>query len=70
MKHVYTIMSEFGLDPSKVAITMKYILNSDLPSIIIKSDNNILSYMVLKNMDHDLFKCPIKVEVTTTKNKK
>lgn len=34
MKLVDTAVTEFGLDPAKVAVTMKYILNNDLPPII------------------------------------
>lgn len=64
MKLVDTVMTEFGLDPAKVAVTMKYILNNDLPPITIKSDNNMLSYMVLKDMDGEPSKYPIHIEVT------
>lgn len=54
MKFVDTVMTEFGLEPAKVAVTMKCILNSDMPLITIKSGNNVLSYMVLKDMDHEI----------------
>ncbi|CAA2977516.1 Hypothetical predicted protein [Olea europaea subsp. europaea] len=63
-------MKEFGLDPAKVVATIKYILNSDLPPITIKSDNNVLSYIVLKDMNRDPTKYPIHIEVTTTHSTK
>ncbi|CAA2993085.1 Hypothetical predicted protein [Olea europaea subsp. europaea] len=58
-------MKEYSFDPAKVAVTMKYVLNSDLPPITIKSDDNVLSYMVLKDMNHDPAKCSIHIEITT-----
>ncbi|CAA2955873.1 Hypothetical predicted protein, partial [Olea europaea subsp. europaea] len=70
LRLVDTIMKEFGLDPTKVVVTIKYILNSDLPLITIKSDNNLLSYIVLKDMNRDPAKYPIHIEVTTTHSKK
>ncbi|CAA3013769.1 Hypothetical predicted protein [Olea europaea subsp. europaea] len=65
LRFVDTVMKEFSFDPAKVAVTMKYVLNSDLPPITIKSDENVLSYMVLKDMSHDPAKYPIRIEVTT-----
>ncbi|CAA3010210.1 Hypothetical predicted protein [Olea europaea subsp. europaea] len=65
LRLVDIVMKEFSFDPAKVAVTMKYVLNSDLPPIAIKSDENVLSYMVLKDMSHDPAKYPIHIEVTT-----
>ncbi|CAA2991331.1 Hypothetical predicted protein [Olea europaea subsp. europaea] len=62
---VDTVMKEFSFDPAKVAVTMKYVLNSYLPLIAIKSDENVLSYMVLKDMSHEPAKYLIHIEVTT-----
>ncbi|CAA2986932.1 Hypothetical predicted protein, partial [Olea europaea subsp. europaea] len=65
LKLVNIVMKEFSFDPAKVAVTIKYVLNSDLPPITIKSDENFLSYMVLKDMNRDPAKYPIHIEVTT-----
>ncbi|CAA3018156.1 Hypothetical predicted protein, partial [Olea europaea subsp. europaea] len=64
LRLVDTVMKEFSFDLVKVAVTMKYVLNSDLPSIAIKSDENVLSYMILKDMSRDPAKYPIHIEVT------
>ncbi|XP_022847669.1 uncharacterized protein LOC111370215 [Olea europaea var. sylvestris] len=64
MQLVDTVMAEIGLDPTDVAVTMKYVLKSELPPIVIKNDNNVLSYMALKDMERDPSKYPIFIEVT------
>ncbi|CAA2982108.1 Hypothetical predicted protein [Olea europaea subsp. europaea] len=64
MQLVDTVMAEIGLDPTEVAVTMTYVLNSELPPIVIKNDNNVLSYMALKDMERDPSKYPIIIEVT------
>ncbi|CAA3012894.1 Hypothetical predicted protein [Olea europaea subsp. europaea] len=63
MQLVDTVMAEIGLDPTEVAVTMKYVLKSELPPIVIKNDNNVLSYMALKDMERDPSKYPIIIEV-------
>ncbi|CAA2997388.1 Hypothetical predicted protein [Olea europaea subsp. europaea] len=64
MQLVDTVMAEIGLDPTEVVVTMKYVLNSELPPIVIKNDNNVLSYMALKDMERDPSKYLIIIEVT------
>ncbi|CAA3015633.1 Hypothetical predicted protein [Olea europaea subsp. europaea] len=60
---VEIVMTEFALDPMKVAVSLKYILKEDLPPIRIKNDNNVLSYVLLKDMEHEPAKYPIIVDV-------
>ncbi|CAA3011955.1 Hypothetical predicted protein [Olea europaea subsp. europaea] len=57
------IMSEFSLDPTKVAVSLKYILNDDLPAIRIKNDSNVLAYILLKEVDYDLAKYPLIIDI-------
>ncbi|XP_022883345.1 uncharacterized protein LOC111400140 [Olea europaea var. sylvestris] len=64
MQLVDTVIAEIRLDLTEVAVTMKYVLNSELPPIVIKNDNNVLSYMALKDMERDPSKYPIIIEVT------
>ncbi|CAA2966910.1 Hypothetical predicted protein [Olea europaea subsp. europaea] len=63
LRLVDTVMKEFSFDLAKVAVTMKYVLDSDLLSIAIKSDENVLSYMVLKDLSRDPAKYPIHIEI-------
>ncbi|XP_022861868.1 uncharacterized protein LOC111382194 [Olea europaea var. sylvestris] len=60
---VNMIMSEFSLDPTKVAVSLKYILNDDLPAIRIKNDSNVLAYILLKEVDHDPAKYPLIIDI-------
>ncbi|CAA3026006.1 Hypothetical predicted protein [Olea europaea subsp. europaea] len=53
VKLVDTVMTKFNLDPTKVAVTMSYLLNVDLPPVRINSDSNVLSYITLKGMECD-----------------
>ncbi|CAA3021119.1 Hypothetical predicted protein [Olea europaea subsp. europaea] len=66
-KLVNTVMTEFDLDPTKVAVTMSYLLNVDLPPIRINSDSNVLSYITLKGMERDPSKYSINIEVIAAK---
>ncbi|CAA2978210.1 Hypothetical predicted protein [Olea europaea subsp. europaea] len=68
MQLVDTVMAEIGLDTTEVIVTMKYVLNSELLPIVIKNDNNVLSYMALKEMEHDPSKYIIIIEVTEEDN--
>ncbi|XP_022866416.1 uncharacterized protein LOC111386194 [Olea europaea var. sylvestris] len=61
---VDTVMREFDLNPMKVAVSLKYVLNDDLPPIRIKNDNNVLSYILLKDMEHESAKYPLFIDVT------
>ncbi|CAA2961186.1 Hypothetical predicted protein [Olea europaea subsp. europaea] len=70
LRLVDTVMKEFGLDPAKVVVTMKYVLNSDMPLITIKSNNNVLSYMVLEDVNRDPAKYSIHIEVIITDSEK
>ncbi|CAA2999938.1 Hypothetical predicted protein [Olea europaea subsp. europaea] len=47
----------------KLAVTLKYILKEDLPPIRIKNDNNVLSYILLKDMEREPTKYPIIIDV-------
>ncbi|CAA2991305.1 Hypothetical predicted protein [Olea europaea subsp. europaea] len=58
-----TVMKEFDLDPTKAAVSMKYILNEDLPPIRIRNDNNVLSYIMLKDMEREPTKYPLIIDV-------
>ncbi|CAA2972345.1 Hypothetical predicted protein [Olea europaea subsp. europaea] len=60
---VNMIMSEFSLDPTKVAVSLKYILNDDLPAIRIKNDSNVLAYILLKEVDRDPAKYPLIIDI-------
>lgn len=66
VKLVEIAKTEFSLNPTKVSITMNYVLNIDLPPVRINSDNNVLSYMTLKGIDLDPSKYPINIKVTAT----
>ncbi|XP_022883446.1 uncharacterized protein LOC111400258 [Olea europaea var. sylvestris] len=59
-------MTEFALDLTKVAVSLKYILKEDFPPIRIKHDNNVLSYILLKDMEREPIKYPIIVDVAET----
>ncbi|CAA2955288.1 Hypothetical predicted protein [Olea europaea subsp. europaea] len=61
---VDTIMSEFSLDPTKVAVSLKYVLNDNLPPVRIKNDGNVLSYILLKECDREPAKYPLVIDVT------
>lgn len=61
-------MIEFGLDPTKVTVTMKYILNNDPSPIKIKSERSLLLYMTLEVIDRNLSKFPISSDVSTLEN--
>ncbi|CAA3020887.1 Hypothetical predicted protein [Olea europaea subsp. europaea] len=63
-KLVNNVVNEFGLDQSKVAVTLKYELSSDLPLVLIKNDSNVNSYLVLKSLNCDPSKYPLTIEVT------
>ncbi|CAA2969463.1 Hypothetical predicted protein [Olea europaea subsp. europaea] len=60
---VETVMTKFALDPTKVAVSLKYILYEDLPPIRIKNDSNVLSYVLLKDMEREPAKYPIIIDV-------
>ncbi|CAA3013972.1 Hypothetical predicted protein [Olea europaea subsp. europaea] len=60
---VNTIMPEFSLDPTKVAVSLKYILNDNLPAIRIKNDSNVLAYILLKEVDRDPTKYPLIIDI-------
>ncbi|CAA2999937.1 Hypothetical predicted protein [Olea europaea subsp. europaea] len=47
----------------KLVASLKYILKEDLPPIRIKNDNNVLSYILLKDMEREPAKYPIIVDV-------
>ncbi|CAA2987405.1 Hypothetical predicted protein [Olea europaea subsp. europaea] len=57
-------MSEFSLDPTKVAVSLKYVLNDDLPAIKIKYDSNMLAYILLEEVDRDPTKYPLLIDMT------
>ncbi|XP_022891791.1 uncharacterized protein LOC111406634 [Olea europaea var. sylvestris] len=57
-------MKEFDLDPTKVAVSLKYTLNDDLPPIRIRNDSNVLSYIMLKDMEREPTKYPLIIDVT------
>ncbi|XP_022861119.1 uncharacterized protein LOC111381558 [Olea europaea var. sylvestris] len=59
-----TIMSEFSFDPTKVAVSLKYVLNDNLPPVRIKNDGNVLSYILLKEGDREPAKYPLVIDVT------
>ncbi|CAA2970578.1 Hypothetical predicted protein [Olea europaea subsp. europaea] len=61
---VDTVMREFELHPIKVAVSLKYVLNDDLPPIRIKNDNDVLSYILLKDMERKPAKYPLSIDVT------
>ncbi|XP_022856858.1 uncharacterized protein LOC111377934 [Olea europaea var. sylvestris] len=60
---VNMIMSEFSLNPTKVAVSLKYILNDDLLAIRIKNDSNVLAYILLKEVDRDPAKYPLIIDL-------
>ncbi|XP_022874020.1 uncharacterized protein LOC111392853 [Olea europaea var. sylvestris] len=64
---VDTVMKEFDLDPMKVTVSLKYVLNDDLPPIRIKNNNNVLWYILLKDMEREPAKYPLFIDVTDTK---
>ncbi|CAA2966955.1 Hypothetical predicted protein [Olea europaea subsp. europaea] len=64
---LYAARTEFDLDPTKVVVTMSYLLNVDLPPVRINSENNVLSYITLKGMERDPSKYSINIEVTIAK---
>ncbi|CAA3016950.1 Hypothetical predicted protein [Olea europaea subsp. europaea] len=57
-------MKEFDLDPTKVAVSLKYIPNEDLPPIRIRNDSNVLSYIMLKDIEREPTKYPLIIDVT------
>ncbi|CAA2990040.1 Hypothetical predicted protein [Olea europaea subsp. europaea] len=67
IKLVEIAVTKFSLDPTKVAVTMTYTLNVDLPLIRISSDSNVRIYVTLKTVERDPSKYPINIEVTSTK---
>ncbi|CAA2952173.1 Hypothetical predicted protein [Olea europaea subsp. europaea] len=62
IKLVETAVIEFSLDPTKVAVTMTYTLNVNLPPVRISSDSNVGTYVTLKTVERDLSKYPINIE--------
>ncbi|CAA2970042.1 Hypothetical predicted protein [Olea europaea subsp. europaea] len=61
---VNTIMSEFSLDLTTVAVLLKYVLNDDLPAIRIIYDSNVLAYILLKEVDRDPAKYSLLIDIT------
>ncbi|CAA3006920.1 Hypothetical predicted protein [Olea europaea subsp. europaea] len=57
------IMLELSLDPTKVAVSLKFILNDDLPAITIKNDSNVLACILLKEVDRDPAKYPLIIDI-------
>lgn len=60
---VAIVMTEFDLNLTKVAVSLKYVSNEDLPPIKIKNDNNVLSYILLKDMEREPTKYPLIINV-------
>ncbi|XP_022880586.1 uncharacterized protein LOC111397848 [Olea europaea var. sylvestris] len=56
-------MKEFDLDPTKIAVSLKYTLNEDLPPIKIRNESNVLSYIMLKDMERKPTKYPLIIDV-------
>jgi hypothetical protein len=61
---VDTVMTEFSFDPTRVAVSLTYVLNDNLPAFSIKNDRNVQSYLLLKEMDREPAKYPVIVDVT------
>ncbi|CAA3002746.1 Hypothetical predicted protein [Olea europaea subsp. europaea] len=56
-------MKEIDLDPTKIAVSLKYTLNEDLPPVRIRNDSNLLSYIMLKDMEREPTKYPLIIDV-------
>ncbi|CAA3030247.1 Hypothetical predicted protein [Olea europaea subsp. europaea] len=57
------VMKELDLDPTNVAVSLKYTLNEDLPPIRVRNDSNVLSYIMLKDMAREPTKYPLIIDV-------